>query len=72
MRHEASFLVLDSTMMLIATYLLTIFHPGIFFPQMRNGFRKSEADAAVDETREKPDETSPGESGNDTPRTTVV
>ncbi|KAG9251916.1 RTA1 like protein-domain-containing protein [Emericellopsis atlantica] len=71
------FLVLDPTMIFIATYLLTIFHPGIFFPQMRNGHGKSktatgEAAAAADESREKPAESSMGESGNDTPRATAV
>lgn len=40
MQDEASFLVLDSTLMIITVYLLTIFHPGIFSPQMANGFNK--------------------------------
>jgi hypothetical protein len=34
MQDQPSFLVLDSTLMLIATFLLTAFHPGLFFPQM--------------------------------------
>jgi len=77
MQHEESFLVLDPTMIFIATYLLTIFHPGIFFPQMRNGHGKSktaagEQAATADESREKPAESSMGGSGNNTPRTTTV
>jgi hypothetical protein len=36
MQDEISFTILDSTLMLIATFLLTVFHPGILFPQMAN------------------------------------
>ncbi|KAJ6447218.1 RTA1 domain-containingprotein [Purpureocillium lavendulum] len=43
MQDEPSFLVLDSTLVLVAVYLLTIFHPGLFFPQMRNGYAKEMA-----------------------------
>ncbi|KAK5988078.1 Efflux pump himE [Cladobotryum mycophilum] len=37
MQDEPSFLVLDSSLVLIGSFLLTIFHPGFLFPQMRNG-----------------------------------
>jgi hypothetical protein len=36
MQDEISFTILDSTLMLIATFLLTVFHPGLLFPQMAN------------------------------------
>jgi len=45
MQDQPSFLVLDATLVLIAVYLLTIFHPGLFFPQMRNGYAKEMAKA---------------------------
>jgi hypothetical protein len=38
MQDEPSFLVLDTAMILVACTLLTIFHPGLNFPQMRNGY----------------------------------
>ncbi|KYK59113.1 RTA1 domain protein [Drechmeria coniospora] len=41
MQDQISFLILDSTLVLVAVSLLTIFHPGIFFPQMRNGGKGS-------------------------------
>ncbi|KZZ95397.1 RTA-like protein [Moelleriella libera RCEF 2490] len=41
MQDEPSFLVLDSSLVLVTVALLTIFHPGIFFPQMANGARNS-------------------------------
>jgi len=34
MQDEPSFLVLDSSLVLVTGFLLTAFHPGIFFPQM--------------------------------------
>lgn len=54
MQDEPSFVVLDTMMILIATYLLTIFHPGIYFPQMANGFPKGQEkdEEAVVETSE--------------------
>lgn len=42
MQDEPSFLVLDSALILVATALLTIFHPGLLFPQMRNGYKRDE------------------------------
>ncbi|KXS95726.1 hypothetical protein AC578_10755 [Pseudocercospora eumusae] len=36
MRNEKEFLVLDGAMIAIATVLMTVAHPGIFFPAMRN------------------------------------
>lgn len=65
MQHEESFLVLDPTLILIATGLLTIFHPGIFFPQMRNGYRKHQTSPEVAEVgKDTPGETT-AESGNE-------
>ncbi|KAG5658350.1 hypothetical protein KAF25_010531 [Fusarium avenaceum] len=34
MQDEPSFLVLDSSLVLVTGFLLTAFHPGLFFPQM--------------------------------------
>lgn len=39
MRKEKEFLLLDGMMIGIACTLLTVFHPGLFFPPMRN-FKK--------------------------------
>ena len=36
MRKEVEFLLLDGMMIAIACVLLTVFHPGYFFPPMRN------------------------------------
>ncbi|KAF9874600.1 RTA1 like protein [Colletotrichum karsti] len=36
MQDEISFMILDSGLVLICVSLLTIFHPGVFFPQMAN------------------------------------
>ncbi|KAG8424446.1 hypothetical protein J3458_001236 [Metarhizium acridum] len=47
MQDEPSFLVLDSSLILVTVYLLTIFHPGIFFPQMANGHRNKNGAAAA-------------------------
>ncbi|KID79512.1 Efflux pump himE [Metarhizium brunneum] len=58
MQDEPSFLVLDSSLILVAVYLLTIFHPGIFFPRMANGHREKKgaaAAAASDAERESPE-----------------
>lgn len=46
MQDEPSFLVLDASLVLVATFLLTAFHPGLHFPQMRNGVRKEEMEKA--------------------------
>lgn len=40
MQDEASFMVLDAGLITVTCYLLTIFHPGIFFPEMANGSRR--------------------------------
>lgn len=64
MQHEESFLVLDPTLVLIATALLTIFHPGLFFPQMRNGFRKTPVPEMAEPGKDTPGETT-AESGNE-------
>lgn len=47
MQDEVSFLVLDSSLMVVTVYLLTIFHPGLFFPQMANGYSKRNNTAAA-------------------------
>ncbi|KAL7807298.1 RTA1 like domain-containing protein [Trichoderma gracile] len=41
MQDQASFLVLDSTLIFVASFLLTVFHPGIFFPAMRRDRQKA-------------------------------
>lgn len=40
MQDEISFSILDSTLVLVATFLLTILHPGLLFPQMANSRQK--------------------------------
>lgn len=48
MQDEPSFLVLDSTLVLVTGFLLTAFHPGIFFPQMAaNMQRKKTTEAST-------------------------
>jgi hypothetical protein len=41
MQDQASFLVLDSSLIFVATFLLTFYHPGIYFPQMRRDVQKA-------------------------------
>ncbi|GKU03517.1 hypothetical protein FLAG1_06140 [Fusarium langsethiae] len=43
MQDEPSFLVLDSTLVLVTGFCLTAFHPGIFFPQMAANMRRNKA-----------------------------
>ena len=43
MQDQPSFLVLDSSLILIAVYLLTVFHPGLLFPQMCKGSARQKA-----------------------------
>jgi hypothetical protein len=45
MQDEPSFLVLDSTLVLVTGFCLTAFHPGIFFPQMANIRRNKTTEA---------------------------
>lgn len=59
MQDEISFLILDPTLVCIAGYLLTIFHPGLMFPQMSNGYRKG------DDASSKTAGDTTGESGNE-------
>jgi hypothetical protein len=40
MQDEPSFLVLDSSLVLVTGFLLTAFHPGLFFPQMAVNMRR--------------------------------
>lgn len=62
MQDEISFLVLDPTLMTVTVYLLTVFHPGLWFPQMSNGYRR---DAAAGAEKASAGET--GESSNEGP-----
>ncbi|KAM0457494.1 hypothetical protein ACHAO4_003294 [Trichoderma viride] len=41
MQDQPSFLVLDSSLIFVATFLLVVFHPGIYFPHMRRDRQKS-------------------------------
>lgn len=41
MQDEISFAILDSSLMLVAVTLLTAFHPGLFFPKMASGTKRS-------------------------------
>jgi hypothetical protein len=50
MQDEASFMVLDATLIFIAVYLLTIFHPGLYFPQMGSGYQKEAEEHGLSET----------------------
>ena len=75
MRDEISFLILDPTLVLVACSLLTIFHPGLFFPQMNNGRRRAEKSTpttAPDLEAKKDTPADTGESGNETPRGVIV
>ncbi|PVH73276.1 RTA1-domain-containing protein [Cadophora sp. DSE1049] len=40
MQDEVTFLVLDGAMILFAAIVLTVFHPGIFFPQMASNSKE--------------------------------
>jgi len=46
MRNQAEFMVFDGTMIAIACILMTIAHPGIFFPSIGSYNRKT-----IEETR---------------------
>lgn len=66
MQDEPSFLVLDSTLVLITAFLLTFFHPGLLFPQMGTGYRKQHGVTAGDEAVEtKERKVTPGEETGD-------
>ncbi|KAM0265133.1 hypothetical protein ACHAQJ_000286 [Trichoderma viride] len=41
MQDQPSFLVLDSSLIFVATFLLVVFHPGIYFPHMRRDRQKN-------------------------------
>ncbi|KAF4496973.1 phospholipid-translocating ATPase [Fusarium agapanthi] len=56
MQDEPSFLVLDSSLVLITGFLLTAFHPGIFFPQMAvtmQRTKKTEAETPAESSSEE-------------------
>ncbi|KAM6533888.1 hypothetical protein FALCPG4_006834 [Fusarium falciforme] len=55
MQDEPSFLVLDSTLVFVTGFLLTAFHPGLFFPQMATGFSEKNVTEA-EMTAESSDE----------------
>ncbi|KAK4549352.1 hypothetical protein LTR36_006349 [Oleoguttula mirabilis] len=39
MQNETEFMILDGTMVAVAAILLTVAHPGIFFPVMSSKYR---------------------------------
>ncbi|KAF9764736.1 hypothetical protein IL306_002729 [Fusarium sp. DS 682] len=56
MQDEPSFLVLDSSLVLVTGFLLTAFHPGIFFPQMAVSMqrtKKTEAETPAESSSEE-------------------
>lgn len=71
MQDEPSFLVLDATLVLVAVFLLTFFHPGLLFPQMSNGYRRkngiADATAQVGEDTDATTHERKGTPGDDTP-----
>lgn len=56
MQDEISFMILDSTLVLVAVTLLTAFHPGLFFPAMATGAKSKRRGGSVED----------GTSGGDT------
>lgn len=64
MQDEPSFLVLDSTLVFFATYLLTIFHPGIFFPQMRTNRLHAKSIAKTNKEAKKAKKGKKGKNGD--------
>ncbi|KAI5463493.1 RTA1 like protein-domain-containing protein [Mariannaea sp. PMI_226] len=56
MQDQPSFLVLDSSLVLITGSLLSIVHPGLFFPQMANGGQHD--NLVTDSEKEKSGESS--------------
>ncbi|KAM3466623.1 hypothetical protein MY5147_001950 [Beauveria neobassiana] len=69
MQDEPSFLVLDSSLVLVGSALLTIFHPGIFFPQMRHNAVARRQQRAEEKASAKRDAASAG--GNETDETRI-
>lgn len=69
MQDQPSFLVLDSSLVLVGSALLTIFHPGIFFPQMRHNAVARRQERANEKESAKRDAASAG--GNDTDETRI-
>lgn len=66
MQDEPSFLVLDSSLVLVTAFLLTFFHPGLLFPQMGTGYRKQHGVTVGDEAVEtKERKGTPGEETGD-------
>lgn len=56
MQDEISFMILDGGLVLICVSLLTIFHPGVFFPAMANA-RKVEVSEKSQTTTTTPEGT---------------
>lgn len=74
MQDEPSFLVLDSSLVLVTAALLTIFHPGIYFPRMINAVESIDGDQIADghELAHEHKPVTPGDaSADDTPRSDV-
>ncbi|KAJ6781978.1 hypothetical protein PWT90_01264 [Aphanocladium album] len=69
MQDQPSFLVLDSSLVLVGSALLTIFHPGIFFPQMRHNAVTRRQERASEKESAKRDAASAG--GNETDETRI-
>ncbi|TQW00483.1 hypothetical protein V2A60_001562 [Cordyceps javanica] len=69
MQDEPSFLVLDSSLVLLGSAILTIFHPGIFFPQMRHNAVARRQQRADEKASAKRETTSNG--GNETDETRI-
>ena len=67
MQDEPSFLVLDSSLVLLGSALLTIFHPGIYFPQMRHNAVARRQQRADEKASAKRDANS--NAGNETDET---
>ncbi|KAH7369216.1 RTA1 like protein [Plectosphaerella cucumerina] len=47
MQDEISFIILDSVLILVAVTLLTVFHPGLFFPAMATGAKRKGGEESV-------------------------
>lgn len=55
MQDEPSFLVLDASLVAVAVTLLTVVHPGIYFPYMRNTRKpKAEKESPAESSSEAP------------------
>lgn len=74
MQDEPSFLVLDSSLVLVTSAILTIFHPGIYFTRMINSVQSIDGDQIADghELNHEQKVATPGDgSAYDTPHSDV-